>query len=111
MVLIKCQDYLATHVSNASKFENRIPMIKPVSVVFKLRNGVVSQFLTISLKTTGFKSVYLSKSNRKLHDIPRFRLSDISPLVPYASLFTSLTREWNMVYLKRCLSQHDLCLR
>ena len=46
-------------------------MIKPISIFF--RNGVVSQFLTITFKTFGFKSVYLSKGNRKLHDIPRFK--------------------------------------
>ena len=36
----------------------------------------------ITLKTIGLKLAYLSKGNRKVHDIPRFRLSDISPLSP-----------------------------
>ena len=102
MILIKCQDYLATHISNANQFKNRISMIKPISILFKGRNGVVSQFLMIRLKTTGFKSFYLSKGNRKLYDIPRYRLSDISPVFPYASLFTSITRKWNKVYLNHC---------
>ena len=53
------------------KFENRIPMIKPISIFF--RNGVASQFLTITFKTFAFKSVYFSKGNRNLHDISRFK--------------------------------------
>ena len=46
-------------------------MIKKISIFF--RNGVVSQFLTITFKTFGLKSVYLSKGNRNLHDIPRVK--------------------------------------
>ena len=46
-------------------------MIKPISIFF--RNGVVSQFLMITFKTFGFKSVYLPKGNINLHDIPRFK--------------------------------------
>ena len=64
---IKSADYLATHVSNSKT----IPMIKPISIFF--RNGVVSQFLMITFKTFGFKSVYLSKGNINLHDILRFK--------------------------------------
>ena len=46
-------------------------MIKPISIFF--RNGVVSQFLTITFKIFGFRLVYSSKGNRNLHDIPRFK--------------------------------------